>query len=233
MVLAEARKGRLSTRGLSVRALIQLAYHVKDFRIEGGPSWVRSERFAIEARAAGPATADEVRAMLRSLLAERFRLRLRREVRTMPVYELVPARSGIKITPLKDGDCITLNEKTPPIPMDLSKPTYICGGIRRKVVTLPPDRSDRIEVGGIAMSRLIDVLSDELDRTIIDRTGFTERFNLLLDFAPPRDFAGDAAASSAPTIFTALEEQLGLRLRATSGPVDVAVIDHVERPTEN
>lgn len=233
MVLAEARKGRFSTRGLSVYALIQVAYDVKDFRIEGGPSWARSERFAIEARAAGSTTADEVRAMLRSLLADRFRLVLRREARTMPVYELVPARNGLKITPLQDGDCITLNDKTPPVPMDLAKPIYICGGMRRKVVTLPPERSDRIEVGGILMSRLIDVLSDELDRTIIDRTGFAERFNLLLDFAPPRDFAVDAAVSSTPTIFTALEEQLGLRLQATSGPVDVVVIERVERPTEN
>lgn len=233
MVLREVRKGRFRSPRISVHVLIQLAYDVKGFQIDGGPSWARSDRFEIEATAAGNPTADEVRGMFRSLLADRFQLALRREARTMPVYELVPSRRGLKITPLREGDCITLNEKSSPIPMDLTKPTYICGGIRRKVVTMPPQRSDRIEVGGIAMSRLVDILSDELDRTVIDRTGFTERFNLLLDFAPPRDFAVDSAVSSAPTIFTALEEQLGLRLRATTGSVDVLVIDRVERPSEN
>lgn len=233
VALAEARKGRFRTTGLSVHALIQLAYDIKGFRVEGGPSWVRSERFQIEARTAGVATAEQVRAMLQSLLADRFRLMLHREARTMPVYELVPAGRGLKITPLKDGDCITLNAKMGPIPMDLAKPTYICGGVRRKVVTLPPERMDRIEAGGIAMSWLVDMLSDDVGRTVIDRTGFTERFNLLLDFAPHRDLAVDAGVSTAPTIFTAIEEQLGLRLRATSGSVDVVVINRVERPSEN
>jgi uncharacterized protein (TIGR03435 family) len=233
MILAQAPKGRFRTPRISVHGLIQLAYNVKGFQIDGGPSWVRSERFEIEARSAGTPTADDVRAMFRSLLADRFRLIVRREERTMPVYELLPARSGLKVTPLKDGDCITLTEKMGPIPMDLAKPTYICGGVRRKVVTLPPERSDRIEAGGIAMSWLVDMLSSDVGRIVIDRTGFTEPFNLLLDFAPHRDLAVEAGVSSAPTIFTAIEEQLGLRLRATTGSVDIFVIDRVERPSEN
>jgi len=202
MVLAEARKGRFRTPRISLHVLIQLAYDVKGFQIEGEPSWGRSVRFEIEARAAGTPTADEVRAMFRSLLADRFRLILRREARTLPVYELVPAQRGLKITPLKDGDCITLNAKMGPIPMDLAKPTYICGGARRKVLTLPPERTDRIEAGGIAMSWLVDMLSNDVGRTVIDRTGFTDRFNLLLDFAPHRDLAVDSGVSSAPMIFT-------------------------------
>jgi uncharacterized protein (TIGR03435 family) len=233
MVLAEARKGRFRTPRVSVQVLIQVAYDVKGFQIEGEPSWVRSERFEIEARAAGTPTADEIRAMFRSLLADRFRLVLHREARTMPVYELLPTGRGLKITRLKDGDCITLNEKMGPIPMDLAKPTYICGGVRRKVLTQPPERTDRIEAGGIEMSWLVDMLSNDVGRTVVDRTGFAERFNLLLDFAPHRDLAVDVGVSSAPTIFTAIEEQLGLRLRAASGPVDVVVIDRVERPSEN
>ncbi|HET9467053.1 MAG TPA: TIGR03435 family protein [Vicinamibacterales bacterium] len=232
-LMQTAQKGRFRTSGFSVHTLIQLAYDVKGFQIDGGPSWVRSDRFEIEARTAGPASAGEVRGMFRSLLADRFRLMVRLEARTMPVYELVAARGGLKIAPLKDGECITLNEKMRPIPMDLAKPTYICGGVRRKVVTLPPERMDRIEAGGIAMSWLVDMLADDVGRTVIDRTGFTEPFNLLLDFAPHRDLAVDSGASSAPTIFTAIEEQLGLRLRATTGPVDVVVIERVERPSEN
>lgn len=232
-VLAQAQKGRFRTPRFSVHTLIQLAYDVKGFQIDGGPSWVRSDRFEIEATTAGPASAGEVRGMFRSLLADRFRLMVRLEARTMLVYELVAARGGLKITPLKDGECITLNEKMGPIPMDLSKPTYICGGVRRKVVTLPPERMDRIEAGGIAMSWLVDMLSDDVGRTVIDRTGFTERFNLLLDFAPHGDLPVNSGVSSGPTIFTAIEEQLGLRLRATSGSIGVVVIDRVERPSEN
>ena len=83
------------------------------------------------------------------------------------------------------------------------------------------------------MARLVDILADDIGRPVIDRTGFTERFNLLLDFAPQSELSVGAGASSAPTIFTAIEEQLGLRLRATTGPVQILVIDRAERPSEN
>jgi uncharacterized protein (TIGR03435 family) len=208
-----------------------MAYDVMPVQILGGPSWVRSERFAIEAVVAGPVKVDQVRAMLQWLLAERFKLVLYREVVTTSVYELIPVSSGLKITPLKEGDCIPLNGLSGPISMDPAKPVYICDGYRRKIMTMPPDRTDRIEVGGITMARLVEILSDDLGRPIIDRTGFTERFNLLLDFAPHQDLA--VAASSGPTIFAAVEEQLGLRLRSAIGPVDAIVIKDVDRPSPN
>jgi uncharacterized protein (TIGR03435 family) len=101
------------------------------------------------------------------------------------------------------------------------------------VVKLPPDRSDRIEAGGMSMSWLIDFIAEDVGRPVLDKTGFTEPFNVLLDFAPLRVGGVEPTPSSAPTIFTAVEEQLGLRLRSTSGPVEVLVIERIERPTEN
>jgi uncharacterized protein (TIGR03435 family) len=101
-----------------------------------------------------------------------------------------------------------------------------------------PERRDRIEATGIAMPRLVEMISDELGRTIIDKTGFAGTFNFQLDFAPDEGIAnglGPAplANPSGPSIFAALQEQLGLRLESAKGPVPVLVIDRVERPSEN
>jgi len=209
-----------------------MAYGVRAFQIQGGPSWIRSERYVIEALSPGTPTVDEVRAMLRSLLAERFKVTLHRDTQSRPVYELLRARGGLKITPMKEGGCTPMSELTAPVPLNLAKPLYLCDNFRRLMVTLPPDRTDRIEAGGIEMSFLAGLLSDDLGKLVIDRTGFTERFNLLLDFAPTP--AGVAtAASSGPPIVTALEEQLGMTLRATSAPVDLVVIDGAGHPSEN
>jgi uncharacterized protein (TIGR03435 family) len=225
---AGARNGRFRTVGMHLRLLIQLAYDVKHFQVVGGPSWVGSDRYAIEAKAADTATPDQLRAMLQSLLADRFKLTLRRETRQAPVYELVVA-SDLKIAPMKEGECITPKS---PVPMDLARPVYFCGGMRRKVVTMPPDRADRIEAGGISMSDLVEIVSEDLGRIVVDKTGFSAPFNLLLDFAPLRD-REPGPSSSAPTISTALREQLGLQLRSTTGPVEVLVIEDVARPSPN
>jgi uncharacterized protein (TIGR03435 family) len=91
----------------------------------------------------------------------------------------------------------------------------------------------RIEMGDISVPALIDLIAGDLDRAVIDKTGFTERFNLLLDFAPPSDPVSRLPPYSGPTIFTALEEQLGLSLVATEESIEVLVIDRAERPTEN
>lgn len=224
--------------GGPVHSLIQAAYNVTGFQIEGGPSWVRSDRYAIEARAAGDATPEQMRAILQSLLADQFKLTLRRETRALPVYELVVADGGLKIAAMKEGDCIP-RQKVRWDLIDLEAPLYICDSARRRVLSQSPEtrplpqwpRVDRIEAGGVSMSGLIDFISGDVDRVIIDRTGFTERFNLVLDFAVLR--RTEPAPSSGPTIFAALEEQLGLRLRPTSGAVDVLVIDRAERPTVN
>jgi uncharacterized protein (TIGR03435 family) len=219
--------------GGTLQSLIQAAYDVTGLQLEGAPSWVRSDRWAIEASAAGSAAPHHSRAMLQSLLADRFKLTLRRETRTSQVYELVIADGGLRISPMKDGDCIRKQKLRWDL-IDLEVPLYICDGARRRVLSQSPEtrpipkwpRVHRIEAGGILMPTLIDFISGDVDRVVIDKTGFAARFNLLLDFAAAAD-----PESSGPTIFTAVEEQLGLRLRPTLAPIEVLVIDRVERPS--
>jgi uncharacterized protein (TIGR03435 family) len=239
-VLSRTRDGRVRIGG-PLQVLIQAAYNVTRFQIEGGPPWLLSDPFAIEAQTDESATPDEIRSMLQSLLADRFQLTLRRELRKLPVYELTAASGGLRIAAMKEGDC------TPPKELrwdliDLEAPLFICdGGGRRGVLSQNPEtrprpqwpRVVRIEMGDISMPALIDLISGDLDRIVIDKTGFTERFNLLLDFAPPSDPSSRLPPYSGPTIFTALEDQLGLQLVSTEEPVEVLVIERVERPVEN
>lgn len=228
--VVRGQNGRFRTTGSTVHALVQGAYAVRKDEIEGGPSWIREDRYAIDARGPGTATEAEMRAMLQALLADRFGLVLRRRTINRPVYELVVAAGGPRITPMQDGDCLTSAKG--PIAMNLDKPVFFCGGIRRMVYKLPPDRADRIEAGGVTMAMLADVLADDVGRRVIDRTGLTTTFNLLIDFAPMGSVA-PGTVSSTPNIFTVVQEQLGLRLQSTTAPVDVLVIEQVERPSEN
>jgi len=232
------RDGRVETSG-PLQLLIQAAYGLTHFQVEGGPPWVLTDRYKIEARA-GNATPDEIRSMLQSLLADRFRLRLRREVRLLPVYALSVANEGLKIAAVKDGECIPPKEVRWDL-VDLEAPLFICGGGQRRVLSQNPEtrpvprwpRVVRIEMGGISMPAFIDWISGDLDRIVIDRTGFTTPFNLLLDFAPPSNPESRLPPYSGPTIFAAVEEQLGLSLVATEAPVEVLVIEQAERPSVN
>ena len=184
---------------------------------------MNTERYDVDARAPGATTFEQMRPMLQSLLAKRFQLAFHRESRSLPVYELAPASKGLKITPMKEGSCV---------PMEQAKPfaaLNICGGTRRQIVP-GPERRDVIEAVGVPMARLIEFLSEETGRIVLDRTGFTEVFNYRLEFESTVD-AGPSP--SGLSIFTALEEQLGMRLRSTTGPVELPVIDRVERPSAN
>jgi uncharacterized protein (TIGR03435 family) len=124
----DARNGRYSLQATTLSFLIQAAYTVKDFQIFGAPSSVNSERYDVDARAPGAATFREMRPMLQSLLARRFQLAFHRESRPLPVYELVPVRNGLKITPMKEGSCVSLEQAKPFAALN------ICGGTRRQIV---------------------------------------------------------------------------------------------------
>jgi bla regulator protein BlaR1 len=239
-VLSRVQDGQVRLSA-PLHLLIQAAYNITHFQVEGGPSWTLSDPYAIEATANGGASPDELRSMLQSLLADRFQLALRREVRRLPVYELRVANGGLRITAMKEGECIPGKEIRWDL-IDLEAPLFVCdGGGRRMVLSQNPEtrprpqwpRVVRIEMGDVSMSRLIDLISGDLDRMVIDETGFTEHFNLLLDFAPPSEPASRLPPYSGPTIFSALEEQLGMSLVSAEALVDVLVIDRVERPTEN
>ncbi len=238
--LSSVRDGHVSVSG-SLQSLIQAAFDVTRFQLDGGPSWVLSDQFGIEARARDDATPQDIRSMLQSLLADRFQLTLRREVRRLPVYELRVADAGLRIAPVKQGECTPGRELRWDL-IDLEAPLFVCeGGGQRRVLSQNPEtrprpqwpRVVRIEMGDISMPALINLISGDLDRIVIDKTGFTERFNVLLDFAPPSDPESRLPAYSGPTIFAALDDQLGLSLVSAEASVDVFVIERVERPFEN
>lgn len=216
------RNGRLRLTAVPVSLLIELAYDVTERQVVGGPSWIRSARFDIDTRIDPSATWTEARPMLRALLGDRFKLAVQRETRTLPVYELTPARGGPKLQLVTEEDCA----KAPPL--QLGGPLTTCGGHRRLSVSLPPDRLDRIEAAGIDMAVLADLVAAEVGRTVVDKTGVPGRFRLALEFTPAA-----AARDGGGSIFTALQEQLGLRLVSAEALGDVLVIERVDRPSAN
>ena len=218
--------------GLPLHGLIQAAYGVSRLRVVGGPAWVTSELFVIKATAAGAPRPDQTIDRLRSLLADRFKLTMRRETRTMPVYELAVAPGGIRIAPMQPDECIPRGTPWDKIPLE--GPFFMCGGGGRMTMlsqspetrTIPRwARVARIEFGDIDIAGAIETIAGQVERPIVDRTNFTARFNLLLEFAPASD-----PTASGPSLFTALEEQLGLRLVEAQAPIEMLVIESAERP---
>jgi uncharacterized protein (TIGR03435 family) len=220
-----------------------------DYQISGGPKWIDSDRFDVEAKAAG----DVVRGtegtrrkqlMLQTLLAQRFKLAVHHERKDMPVYALVLARRDRRLGPKLrrselDTAAVRGNPNNPPIPL----PTFgtpacdAAGGARC---------SPGLGFGGVfkggamTTTELTVYLSRWLDRTVIDRTGLTGAFDVEFQFssdglpgAPTGPPGVERPPSDGPSIFTAVQEQLGLKLESTRGPVDILVIDHAEKPTED
>ena len=235
--------GRL-TADAPVQLLMQNAYGVQPFQIAGGPDWINSEHYQIEAKADGKASRDQILLMLQALLEDRFQLKTHRETRQLPVYALAPAKSGLKLTPPQEGSCVTPAPDAVPDwaggriapPGRGQPPSPRCGSVGVMVV---PDGA-RMQGGKATMAEFVRMLSMVLGRTVVDKTGFTDLFDLRLDFLPDEITAGlpppppDAPNDFKTTsILSALQEQLGLRLESTKGPVEVIVIDHLERPTAN
>jgi bla regulator protein blaR1 len=206
--------------------------------INGGPSWLRSASYAINAKAEGnPSVAMMLGPMMQRLLEDRFQLKIHRETREGPVYFLDVARGGPKLHPFAEGSCTPWSVPPPP----LLPGTRYCG----TVINL---RSSSVEALGTTVDEFSKTLP--VDRPVIDKTGITGRFDIRVKFsregtglaAMPRVVAGSGSAggqaapsdpTDPPSIFVALPEQLGLRLESGRGPVDTLVIDHIERPTEN
>ena len=237
--------GRFSATNATVRNLVRFAYQLQDFQLVGGPDWLNSERFNILAQAGSdvppgqPGTIGPVQLMLRALLAERFGLIVRPDTRTMPIYALVVARPDGKLGPRLSAssiDCVAMmaaargGGAAPPAPGPGQRP--VCG-----LRTAP----GQIMAGGFPLSQLTLSLSGMVQRVVIDRTGLSGNYDLELTFTPdqmsqvaqPPGGQLSPVDPNGPSIFTALQEQLGLKLDSQNGPVDVMVIDRVERPTED
>jgi uncharacterized protein (TIGR03435 family) len=230
--------GQLRSSNEVVVQLIAAAYNVPTFRIVGGPDWIRTEGFDIQARGEATATMDHTRLMLRTLLADRFMLRVRTETRDVPIYSLVLARADGRTGPrLRRASPAACADRGPqPIggqPGDLPP----CGRLF--------ENPGRFTGRSVSPALLATRLSSIAGRVVVDRTGLTGLFDVDAEWGlteaqyaefvqqlppgvTPRPF--DA---SKPSLFTALEEQLAVRLQSATGPVEVVAIDSVERPTAN
>jgi uncharacterized protein (TIGR03435 family) len=230
--------GRFSADNVTLRDLIRAAHGTPEpldpTRLIGGPGWIDSDRFDIVAKAPGAADPQQLLLMLRSLLAERFKVAVHNDSRELPVYALVMARSDGRLGPqLKRADECTPSGSargTPP------PSTGVCGG---------RGSPGRLQFGGVPLSIVVaqPVWSRELRRVVVDRTGLTGAFEGTLEWTPadmPSAPAGPAPPDApppprpdGPSIFAAVQEQLGLKLEPSQAPLDVVVIDRAERPTED
>jgi len=233
--------GRL-TADASLQVLIQYAYGVQPFQVVDTEGWLQSGRYEIDAKADGNTSRDRMFLMLQSLLENRFQLKIHRETRELPVYALVAAKGGLRLAPPKEGVCVDSAADASPewaggrmaAPGEVPPAQPLCGSAG---LTLRPTGA-RMQGGKIAMPELVRRLSLMLDRSVIDKTGFTGLFDLQLDFVadettPAMPPPPPGSEMPGPSIAQALRQQLGMQLDSTKAPVEVIVVDHAERPSGN
>jgi uncharacterized protein (TIGR03435 family) len=202
------------------------------------PEWVTTDRFDIEARAEGNPAKDELRLMMQSLLADRFKLAIHNEVRQVPVFALVLSKAGKTGPGMQphpdDSSCMS---NPPPDELNSRFPA-LCGGI--VVMPHPPVFMNKYGGRNVTMAFLANSFKGigHLDRPVIDQTGLSGTWDFVLEWAPdtnnpPPPGADPQPEPSGPPFLTALTEQLGLKLETQKGPVDVLVLDHVEHPSGN
>jgi len=219
--------GRFVAQNIPLRMLIRTAYQLQDDQIVGGPKWLATDRFDIEARAAdtGPAINPQLLVMLQSLLAERFKLTTHRDKRELPVFALERTRPDGALGPgLRPTGC-------PDLEVDLSR-LQRCANIQTGMGSL--------NLKGMPFSQFTPYLSPYVNRVVIDRTGLDGRYDIDLKWTPDPQGLPPGAGPEPPandpnalSIFTAIQEQLGLKLSAAREMVEVLVIDTLEPPTPN
>ena len=202
----DSSPGHFAMRNVPLRFALEWAYDLKDYELTG-PDWIKNEeRYDILANALGPATDDQMKPMLQTLLTERFQLKLHRETRELAVYALIPGKGSAKVKP----------------PAPEGEPTL--SGSQNAVL-----------FHKFPISRLTFMLSRRMDRPVLDLTGLTGVYDYTIDISglnafnaqPPADFTG-------PSIFTAVETDLGLKLEPRKAPIQIMVIDSASKvPTEN
>jgi uncharacterized protein (TIGR03435 family) len=233
--------GRLTATNAPVWMLILNAYRVQRYQVIGAPGWAESEGFDIEAKGDASANQAQVLLMLRTLLEDRFQLRFHRESRELPVYALTVGKNGPKLAPPKEGGCVSSdpNARIQPPPPGAG-PIVPCGSVNIGMATAGVSMNG----GKVPMTEFVRTLQMVVGRPVIDRTAITEPFDVSLTFARDEVAAGiprltgppgsePADPGGPPSILTAIQEKLGLKLESTKGPVEVMVIDHVERPSAN
>jgi uncharacterized protein (TIGR03435 family) len=233
--------GRFQAKSQTVRDLIKFAYNVKsDDRISGGPAWINSDRYDIEAKVddslatdlrklPSPQQREQIGSLVQSLLASRFELTLDHGTKFLPVYDLVVVKNNSKLVP---------TSVAPPAPANSDLPEK------------PVFRGMKADGGGIIaqaapVSQLVDALNAQPElggRAVIDKTALPGAYDFSLRWTPQQalgttsseaEVTASLAASTGPTLFAALQEQLGLKLESARGPVAILIINHIKQPSEN
>ncbi len=213
-----------SCLNIDLRTLISNAFDIRRDLISGGPGWVDSAHFDVDAKVAGQdleaykkLTYPQRRALLQAMLADRFHLKLHHETKTLPLYNLVVAKGGFLLKPL------------PPFtpPPDAAKDSEAAR--RPGMMTMGPGM---LKAQGVGIDALANHLASVLEHTVVDKTGITGDFDIDLKWRPD-DAGPPAEGDSGVSLFTAVQEQLGLKLESAKGPVEVLVVDHAEQPLAN
>ena len=236
--------GRMTATNMPVRPMITFAYSLAQYQLVGGPGWLATDRYDVVAKmegnpdpvfVPGASTPDPMQLALRNLLEDRFKLKVHRETREMDIYALVMAKPGggpgpnLKPTTTDCAAAAAAARRGGP-PPQLGAPGQPFCGIQ--------GGPGRIKFGGLPTSAFGQAFSGQSGRMVVDRTGLTGSWDFELNFAVegrggPGGPDVPAADPNAPSFFTAVQEQLGLKLESTKGPVEVLVIDGVERPTDD
>ena len=197
--------GRLTVTNETLRELIKLAFSVKDYQISGAPGWIDSERYDIVAKTASAVklSLEDEKSLLRALLADRFAMKSHLETKEGIIYRLRIGKDGSKLTPHDDGTG--------------TKARTSCGHLL----------GGRVTTGVLAT-----MLSRQLEHDVTDDTGLPGKYDFQLDWTPDA-VACPGASADQPSIFTAVQQQLGLRLESAKGPVETLIIDHIQVPSDN
>ncbi len=228
--------GLFTCENCSVGMLISAAYGVKRYQLTGSPDWLENNRFLVSAKIREGATKEQFRLMQQALLADRFGLKVHWDTKEMQMYELVVAKGGVKIKeagepPLDDAPPATFA----PGPAKLDPDGFPILPAGRGPIMIMERGKARYKTSDSTMEELAVRLAGQLDKPVTDATGLKGKYEFTLSWdARGESTSPDSDADSGPTLFAALQQQLGLKLEPKKGMVDVLVIDKVEKtPTEN
>jgi uncharacterized protein (TIGR03435 family) len=197
--------GAMTIRNFSLRSLIRVAYGVKEYQVIGGPKWMDSDRYNINAKAAGPAKDPELMLMLQTLLTERFKLEVHRQSKSTSGYALVVAKSGLKIKPVADHG----NDST-------------------------SSHGGSLAAKGVSMARLSEWLARRLSVPVVNATGVSGVFDFKLEWTPEETSPGTPSSAGPDfSLVAALQEQLGVKLEARKVSMEMIVVDRAEKVSEN
>jgi uncharacterized protein (TIGR03435 family) len=204
---SQTRPANLTMTNVSLRSMITSAYRIRDYQLNG-PDWLRTERFDVVAKALTGTTDKELMPMLRSLLVERFKLETHAETKEMPVYGLVVGKNGLRIQPVDPAGGSSTNSNS-------------------------DEKGGELSAERTTMANVAAWIASRMDRPVLDMTGRTEAFTFKLQYSLESE-NNDPTAARYPILPLAIQEQLGLRLEKRTAPIEIVVVDRVEKvPIEN